>query len=60
MSQKKPFIPKGSGVALGLVLGVAFGAALDNIGIGIALGLILGAAYDAARSGGQDDGSKGK
>jgi len=31
-------------LGIGLVLGIAFGAALDNIGLGIALGLVFGAA----------------
>jgi hypothetical protein len=31
-------------IGLGLCFGVAFGAALDNIGLGISIGLIIGVA----------------
>ena len=31
-------------VGIGLVIGIAIGAAMDNVGLGIALGLVFGAA----------------
>ena len=31
-------------VGIGLVIGTAIGAAMDNVGLGIALGLVFGAA----------------
>ena len=36
-------------IGLGLVIGIAFGAATDNIGFGIALGLALGAGIGTAK-----------
>ena len=32
-------------VGIGLVIGIAIGAAMDNVGLGIALGLVFGAAF---------------
>ena len=32
-------------IGIGLCIGVALGAAFDNIGLGIALGLVFGAAF---------------
>ncbi len=32
-------------VGVGIALGVAFGAAFDNVGLGLALGIVFGAAY---------------
>lgn len=40
--QKK--IPADYFIGIGLCIGVALGAAFDNIGLGIALGLVFGAA----------------
>ena len=37
-------------VGIGLVFGVALGAAFDNVAIGAGIGLILGAAFGAAFS----------
>ena len=31
-------------IGIGLVIGIAIGAAIDNVGLGIALGLVFGAA----------------
>ena len=36
-------------IGLGLVVGIAFGAATDNIGLGIAMGLAFGAGIDTAK-----------
>ena len=36
-------------IGLGLVVGIAFGAATDNIGLGIALGLVFGAGIGTAK-----------
>ena len=36
-------------IGLGLVIGIAFGAATDNIGLGITLGLALGAGIGTAK-----------
>ena len=36
-------------IGLGLVVGIAFGAATDNIGLGIALGLAFGAGIGTAK-----------
>ena len=44
----------GRGAGIGLVLGVAIGAATDNVGLGIALGLVFGAALGQNASS-QDD-----
>lgn len=38
----------GSGIALGIVFGVAIGAALDKVGLGLALGIIIGFIYDTS------------
>ena len=40
----------GLAVGLGLVIGIAIGAAMDNVGVGVALGLVFGAAIGVARS----------
>jgi hypothetical protein len=40
----------GRNIAIGLVLGVVFGIAMDNDGLGIALGLPIGAATGLAQS----------
>ena len=36
-------------IGLGLVIGIAFGAATDNIGLGVALGLAFGAGVGTAK-----------
>tara|TARA_Y100000739_G_C20226831_1_gene292550 strand:+ start:374 stop:544 length:171 start_codon:yes stop_codon:yes gene_type:complete len=36
-------------IGLGLVVGIAFGAATDNIGLGVALGLAFGAGIGTAK-----------
>lgn len=36
-------------IGIGLCLGVAFGAAIDNIGLGICLGLALGVAMQKSK-----------
>ena len=36
-------------IGLGLVVGIAFGAATDNIGLGIALGLAFGAGISTTK-----------
>ena len=36
-------------IGLGLVVGIAFGAATDNIGLGVALGLAFGASIGTAK-----------
>lgn len=46
--QEKPQF--GLTVGVGLVIGIAVGAALDNVGMGVALGLIFGAGIGATRS----------
>jgi len=38
---------KGSGIALGLILGTALGVATDNLGLWLSLGIVFGAAYDS-------------
>ncbi len=55
-ADKKPETPKKSGfsknesmIGVGLALGVALGAAFDNIGLGISLGLCFGAAAGYGR-----------
>ena len=40
-------MPPGIGTGTGIAIGVALGAAFDNVGMGIALGVALGAAVDA-------------
>ena len=42
--EKKPLHP-GQCIAIGLVIGMGFGVAMDNIPIGICIGVALGAAY---------------
>ena len=37
---------RGSGIAIGTGIGVALGAAFDNIALGLALGVAFGAAFD--------------
>ena len=37
-------------IGIGLCLGVAFGAAFDNIGLGICLGLVFGVAMQKKNS----------
>jgi F0F1-type ATP synthase membrane subunit c/vacuolar-type H+-ATPase subunit K len=49
-SQGQKAKKKGAWIGLGLALGVAFGAAMDNVGLGIALGICFGAALEAGRS----------
>ncbi len=46
----------GAGLALGISIGVAIGAATDNLGLWLAVGVALGAAFDVGRprSGGPD------
>ena len=41
----------GTGAALGMVFGIAIGAATDNVGAWLAIGLALGAAFGAAFEG---------
>ena len=36
-------------VGIGLVVGIAIGAAMNNVGVGVALGLVFGAAIGFAR-----------
>ncbi len=36
-------------IGIGLCLGVAFGAAFDNIGLGICLGLVFGVAMQKSK-----------
>jgi len=38
---------KGQWIGVGIALGVAFGAAINNVGLGIVLGLAIGSAADA-------------
>ena len=47
---KTPSVKTAAGPGIGLVLGVAIGAATDNIGLGVALGLVFGAALGTAGS----------
>ncbi len=42
-------LPKGSGIAFGIVFKVVFGMALDNIALGAGIGIVLGAAFEAGR-----------
>ena len=44
MKDKKN-LPADYFVGIGLCIGVAFGAAFDNIALGISLGLVFGAAF---------------
>ena len=44
--EKKKLKQQGQGIAIGLALGLCFGAAIDNIPIGLCMGVALGAAYD--------------
>ncbi|MCY4508986.1 MAG: hypothetical protein OXG35_18820, partial [Acidobacteria bacterium] len=46
----------GTGIALGMSVGIAIGAATDNVGAWLAIGLALGAAFEGRgpRSGGSD------
>ena len=54
---KKPYKP-GTMIGIGMALGVAFGAALDNIGLGIALGVVFGIVMDKRKKEAMsDDGS---
>ena len=48
MKDKKK-IPTDYYVGIGLCIGVAFGAAFDNIGLGICLGLVFGVAMQGAK-----------
>lgn len=41
---------KGAGIAVGLVLGVAIGTAMDELAMGIAVGLVLGIGIEAGWS----------
>lgn len=36
-------------IGIGIALGVAFGAAIDNMGVGIALGIAIGAGIGTTR-----------
>ena len=36
-------------VGIGLVVGIAIGAAMNNVGVGVALGLVFGAAIGFVR-----------
>ena len=40
-------ITSNSAIGIGISLGVALGAAFDNVGVGIAIGVALGAAWAA-------------
>lgn len=40
----------GAGIAIGLVMGVAFGAIMDNMGVGIGIGMAIGVAFGAGWS----------
>ena len=40
----------GSSVGLGLVIGMAIGALMDNVGMGVTWGLVFGAGIGVARS----------
>ena len=42
-------LPQGSSIGFGIILGIVFGAAFDNLGLGIAFGILFGAAVDANR-----------
>ena len=42
-------------IGIGLALGVAFGAAIDNIGLGIALGIAIGAGLGTKAKNKQDE-----
>ena len=46
----------GTRIALGMSVGIAIGAATDNVGAWLAIGLALGAAFEGRgpRSGGSD------
>ena len=48
MKDKKK-IPADYYIGIGLCIGVAFGAAFDNIGLGICLGLVLGITLQDAK-----------
>ncbi len=37
-------------IGIGLALGVAFGAAIDNVGLGICLGLAIGAGLGSTQN----------
>jgi hypothetical protein len=37
-------------IGIGLTLGIAFGAAINNVGLGIALGLAIGAGLSTNKS----------
>lgn len=45
----------GKWTGIGLVLGVAIGSLMDNMGLGVAIGLVLGVAIGASRSKSKDD-----
>lgn len=47
MTKEKKPLNQGQGIAIGLALGLCFGAAMDNIPLGLCIGVALGAAYDA-------------
>ena len=38
----------GSRLALGMVLGIVIGAAMDKVGLGLAIGIVIGAAFAGA------------
>ncbi|MGH4120368.1 hypothetical protein [Clostridium sp.] len=44
---KNKLSAKGTYLAIGIAVGVAIGASMDNISIGIALGVAIGASMDA-------------
>ena len=55
-NQGKKFDPLSQYIGIGLVLGVAIGAAMDNVGLGIALGIAIGAALGTQAQKKQDKG----
>lgn len=52
---RKGRLKAGRWVGIGLALGVALGAAMDNVGIGIALGIAIGAAMDHREAGSTEE-----
>ncbi|MGB0346400.1 MAG: hypothetical protein ACPGGA_02880 [Balneolaceae bacterium] len=41
---------KGSGVALGLIVGTVLGVVTDNLGFWLSMGIVFGAAYETKLS----------
>lgn len=47
-------------ISIGLIMGIVFGSATDNIGLGIALGICIGVAMDSTNKKKDKDAKKGK